>query len=285
MYLRLFPELVLRDTQRSGRSASNEISRRLHLWRQFQWEQLYKECRAPSKSKPNGPDPGLENDGDGALRRAAQKTRDGEYSRGAAALDLARRADTSIANFAVLLGLHPRAPLERVVQQLRGGRHIVLDADILAACAHGMPKSAALYLQPRHLRCIALSAHGSLMLAKVGTRVINGQVPGIIEPFLYDHKVVAFDKMSKHQADLHRREVSAALLQGEPPPKAKLRPIAIGEVMLRLAERTYARQMRTVFIRHLIPVVIFRQHALIHFNNPLLPSPSPPISPSLLLAG
>ena len=116
-----------------------------------------------------------------------------------------------------------------------------------------MPKSAALYLQPRHLRCIALSAHGSLMLAKVCTRVINGQVPGIIEPFLYDHKVVAFDKMSKHQADLHRREVSAALLQGEPPPKAKLRPIAIGEVMLRLAERTYARQMRTVFIRHLMP--------------------------------
>ena len=182
VYLRLFPELVLRDTQRSGRSASNEISRRLHLWRQFQWEQLYKECRAPSKSKPNGPDPGLENDGDGALRRAAQKTRDGEYSRGAAALDLARRADTSIANFAVLLGMHPRAPLERVVQQLRGGRHIVLDADILAACAHGMPKSVALYLQPRHLRCIALSAHGSLMLAKVCTRVINGQVPGIIEP-------------------------------------------------------------------------------------------------------
>ena len=62
-----------------------------------------------------------------------------------------------------------------------------------------MPKSAALYLQPRHLRCIALSAHGSLMLANVCTRVINGQVPGTIEPFLYDHKVVAFDKMSKHQ--------------------------------------------------------------------------------------
>ena len=71
VYLRLFPELVLRDTQRSGRSASNEISRRLHLWRQFQWAQLYNECRTPSKNKPNGPDPGLENDGDGALRRAA----------------------------------------------------------------------------------------------------------------------------------------------------------------------------------------------------------------------
>jgi hypothetical protein len=85
-----------------------------------------------------------------------------------------------------------------------------------------MPKSVVLYLQPRHLRCIALSTHGSLMLAKVYTWVINGQVPGIIEPFLYDHKGVAFDKMSKHQADLHRREVSAALLQGEPPPKAKL---------------------------------------------------------------
>jgi hypothetical protein len=39
------------------------------------------------------------------LRRAAQKLRDGEYSHGAAALDLARRAGTSLANFAILLGL------------------------------------------------------------------------------------------------------------------------------------------------------------------------------------
>eukprot|EP01050_Picozoa_sp_SAG11_P014191 SAG11_NODE_1721_length_4374_cov_5.296374_1_plen_263_part_00 len=108
-------------------------------------------------------------------------------------------------------------------------------------------------LQPIHLKLAAATSSGADALRRVCELALNGDVPPAAAAWLYDHKIVAFDKMPQHQADIHRRSVAAALAAGLPPPKPKLRPIAIGEAILRLAERTYCRQLKPELARHLMP--------------------------------
>ena len=260
IFLRLFPVLVMRDTSRSGKSAANEISRRLSLWQSWKFEQLATEWRQPRAGKSASVDPTEAEVEEHTLDRAAQHCADGEYSRGAGALDGARKGDTSGDNADALRKLHPARRAARwfhrnILRWLQSAEsRIKLDADCVAQCLGNTPKSTALYLQPRHLRCIGQTPAGVDVITTMVQKVINGDVPTFAKEWLYDHKIVAFDKMSKHQADLHRREVASAKSVGGEPPKPKLRPIAIGDAVLRLAERSYCRQMKKILADFLMPM-------------------------------
>ena len=110
--MRLFPELILSDTNRRGGSASNEIVHRLHCWADFDWQNLTNNQRPPRRqSSTKAPtDPTDEPDVARALERSASHTMDGEISRGAAALDMATLGGTGEAEFRVLQGLTGEPP-------------------------------------------------------------------------------------------------------------------------------------------------------------------------------
>jgi hypothetical protein len=96
--------------------------------------------------------------------------------------------------------------------------------------AMSIPKSSALWMQPRHLKVIAQTDEGARLLLEVCERVLNGDVPDAVQAYLYSHKILAFSKSSKHQADLEAR-VESALAGEEAERDLKLRPIAVGEAL------------------------------------------------------
>ena len=106
-----------------------------------------------------------------------------------------------------------------------------------------IPKSLALWMQPRHLKVIAQTDEGARLLTEVYQRVLDGDVPVALPAYLYSHKILAFSKLSKHQADLEAR-VDVALAGEEAERDPKLRSIAAGEALLRSAERASARTDR-----------------------------------------
>ena len=83
------------------------------------------------------------------------------------------------------------------------------DADALKAlrkAARTMKRSAALWLQPKHLRAVACNLTAAEHLHAVCEQVINGhQLPVKTKRWLYVHKVVALSKLSNHQQDIEQR--------------------------------------------------------------------------------
>jgi len=124
--------------------------------------------------------------------------------------------------------------------------------DYVAAAAADIPKSAANYLQPRHFKTfVAGGASNRRLLSTICNKVINGMVPKDVSCLIYDHKLVALSRPSKHQEDLEKR-VRAAL-GGEGEDHVKVRPIAIGDALLRLAERAYCKQQEKRFEKFFMP--------------------------------
>ena len=68
------------------------------------------------------------------------------------------------------------------------------------ACA-SMPRSAAMWLQPMGLRTLAREREGMSELLSICQRILNGEVPGRARGWLYNHRIVALSKLSRHQAD------------------------------------------------------------------------------------
>ena len=197
------------------------------------------------------------------MSRSARYAMDMEISRAAAALEPGSTAPTNQVNFDAIAALHPTptpfhtpAGEDTPLQRAMAAPRIEIADKVVFKAAISMQKSTALWLQPYHLRVIAQIPLGAKRLARVCNLVINGEVPERIKPLIYDHKIFALDKASKHQADLEARvaAVAAAADSEAPVPKPKLRPIAIGCALLRLAEKSYATQMKEVFRRHLMPL-------------------------------
>ena len=78
-----------------------------------------------------------------------------------------------------------------------------------------MKRSAALWLQPKHLRSVARNADSVETLHAVCELVINGQVPELAKQWLYVHKVVALSKLSSHQKDIEERLQAQAAGNGD----------------------------------------------------------------------
>ena len=262
-FLRLLPETILTDLRRGGREPTVEIGYRLDRWRDYDWADLTTEERPPQSNRPPRADPGADPELETALSRSARHAMDMEISRAAAALEPGSTAPTNQVNFDAIAALHPTptpfhtpAGEDTPLQRAMAAPRIEIADKVVFKAAISMQKSTALWLQPYHLRVIAQIPLGAKRLARVCNLVINGEVPERIKPLIYDHKIFALDKASKHQADLEARvaAVAAAADSEAPVPKPKLRPIAIGCALLRLAEKSYATQMKEVFRRHLMPL-------------------------------
>jgi hypothetical protein len=112
-------------------------------------------------------------------------------------------------------------------------------------------------MQPRHLKVIAQVDEGARLLTEVCRRVLNGDVPEAVQAYLYSRKILVFSKLSKRQADLEAR-VDVALAGEEAERDMKLSPIAVGEALLRLAERAFCSQKKQVFVKHLLEPTAFQ---------------------------
>ena len=64
--------------------------------------------------------------------------------------------------------------------------------------------------------------------------------------------MVPFSKLSNHQADIEARAKAAAKADGDSY-DAPVRPITIGDALLRLAEKAMVKQLNDDFARHLMP--------------------------------
>ena len=112
-----------------------------------------------------------------------------------------------------------------------------------------MKRSAALWLQPKHLRSVARNAESVETLHAVCELVINGQVPELAKQWLYVHKVVALSKLSSHQKGTEERLQAQAAGNGDEY-TASARPVAIGDALLRLAEKALATKVgKVLFVR------------------------------------
>ena len=77
-------------------------------------------------------------------------------------------------------------------------------------------------------------------------------MPDAAKQWAYAQKVVPFSKLSNHQADIEARAAAAAAEDGTEY-VAPVRPITIGDALLRLAEKVAVQQMNEAFARHLMP--------------------------------
>jgi len=109
-----------------------------------------------------------------------------------------------------------------------------------------------MYLQPHHLRVVAILEGGVDALLPVCERALNGDLPPRAAQWLYSQKVVPLSKMSHHQADIEARVKAAAAGKADEY-VAPVRPIVIGDALLRLAEKTACKQEAKTFRAHLMP--------------------------------
>ena len=77
---------------------------------------------------------------------------------------------------------------------------------------------------------------GADALCAICEKVLNGHMPTAAKTWVYAQKVVPFSKLSNHQADIEARAKAAAKADGDSY-EAPVRPITIGDALLRLAEK------------------------------------------------
>jgi hypothetical protein len=259
VFLRLFPVLCLRQLRRGGRKGrdpAKQVIRRVQLFLDFQWDALATEMTSELKRRRRrrravGPTK-LER----TLAKATALAKDGYLSRASSALEGMDPAPASEAVFEILQGLHPPN-----LQEHDQGLHaeamdcegIKLGEDAIAQAAMKSSKAAAAYLQPLHLRVIATDTANCKRLAVICTRILAGAIPRRAQPLVYDHRLFALNKTSKHQDDLERRVREALQGDGGSSSSMKLRPVAIGDALLRLAERAACIELKNTLAAHLMP--------------------------------
>ena len=82
--------------------------------------------------------------------------------------------------------------------------------------------------------------------------MLNGRVPPEAVQWVTAQKVVALSKQSHHQADIEARVQAAAEGRGDEY-VAPVRPIVIGDALLRVAEKALCTMNKSVFASHLMP--------------------------------
>jgi hypothetical protein len=116
---------------------------------------------------------------------------DGEISRGATAMDMATLGGTGEVEFRVLQDLTGEpppyesepgeaSPADRAMASPR----IILEGNHVWQSAMSIPKSSALWMQPRHLKVIAQTDEGARLLTEVCQRVLNGDAPMADQAYL-----------------------------------------------------------------------------------------------------
>ena len=80
---------------------------------------------------------------------------------------------------------------------------VALNPTDMRKAARTMKRSAALWLQPKHLRVVACNLTAAEHLHAVCEQVINGhQLHPRTKRWLYVHRVVALSKLSNHQGNV-----------------------------------------------------------------------------------
>ena len=186
------------------------------------------------------------------LAQATALARDGYLSRASSALEGMDPCAPDEACFQTLQGLYP-TPCGTEDARAEGLAHqgVALGMDSVAYAAQHSKRAAAGYLQPLHLKCIATDKLNLDPLVHVLNRVLTCALPPRAQALLYDHKLFALNKDSKHQQDLEAR-VRAAMGDGIHAAR-KIRPVAIGDALLRLAERAACHQLKGMLRGHLMP--------------------------------
>ena len=169
----------------------------------------------------------------------SKQASDGYLSRAAALL---ASTPLAIADEATWRGLVARCPpLGRARWWLRLGARepsMHLTTKALKTAARELKKASALYVQPHHLRAIAIAEGGVSAMLPVCERILNGEMPALAVKWVTCQKVVALSKCSHHQADIEARVKAAAAGEGSTY-VAPVRPIVIGDALLRVAEKAY----------------------------------------------
>ena len=91
-----------------------------------------------------------------------------------------------------------------------------------------------------HVRTVVGRKQGVIALTTLSTQIINGDVPEEARAWLYPHKLTMLLKESHHQANLEDRAKRAL---GQSTSTIRALPIAIGDALLRVAERAYTKSM------------------------------------------
>ena len=91
-----------------------------------------------------------------------------------------------------------------------------------------------------HVRTVVGRKQGVIALTTLSTQIINGDVPEEARAWLHPHKLIMLRKESHHQAYLEDRAKRAL---GQSTSTIQARPIAIGDALLRVAERAYTKSM------------------------------------------
>ena len=85
--LRIFPMATMGDTKRGGPSAAREINHRLHLWLDWEWEDLLMEASKRQTKKVAKAEHPKKTTLERTLSRASYYINGGEISKGCRALD------------------------------------------------------------------------------------------------------------------------------------------------------------------------------------------------------
>ena len=103
-----------------------------------------------------------------------------------------------------------------------------------------------------HVRNAGARETGVIALTKVCQQVLNGDAPPVAMRWLAAHKLVLMEKESHHQAYLDDR-LAAALGQTAGESTLRARPLAVGDAILRVAERALVKQETKAWISALMP--------------------------------
>ena len=184
------------------------------------------------------------------LRRALTAARHGYMGRAAATLSAARFANADEATRAALQLLHPTEPdPAALAAAVRAARALhVSPPDFTTRQVRAAVRSFPLGstcgpsgLSPRHL-CAAISTPGRAGAEAVKTLVnlvASGRVPMEVRPWFFGGRLAAICKEPPKDAP-------------PPPPPGPLRPIAVGEVLRRLAGKLLVRHVARDMCRLLL---------------------------------
>ena len=259
LVLRAWPALVMAPLKRGGGSATDQLMRRLERWRDCDYEGLYNDAlaeRCAREARRGGVSARAKSGGDAeeaVFERVSAEARDGYLSRAAALL---AATPLAIADEATWRGLVSRCPpLEGVRRWLHVGRDVPpihITSKALKDAARGMRRAAAIYTQPHHIRAVANVEGGVAAMRPLCERLVNGDLPPVAVRWLTCQKVVPLSKMSHHQADIEARVAAAADGRGDSY-EAPVRPIVVGDALLRVAEKAVCIDNAKVFAAHLMP--------------------------------
>ena len=165
LLLRFFPYCVCGPT-RGARSGSKQMQQRLERWRRYDWQTLYadaaesdaKDCakraRRAARNNAAAVDLAIDNtEAEHIFARASRLARDGYYSRAAQALAGQSLAPADEATWRGLVARHPPAlRATRLWTASNRWEWATLSESSVYEAAESMPRSAAMWLQPKYMR-------------------------------------------------------------------------------------------------------------------------------------